>query len=160
MYQLDLANGTHLHKAGKGLSQEAIKQIKPIFTDLADDSLLSKCLHGKTQNQNESFDGLIWRRTPKDRFVKLTTFGFAVYDAVTHFNIGNLASLILYDKVNIERGYYTPLGCISDNETRISNSVRQSSNKQKTRRRYLRGKKKVGDKLKNVEGKMYSVGSF
>ena len=129
-------------KQEKGLSKEAIKQIKPIFTDLADDSLLSKCLHGKTQNQNESFNGLIWR-SPKDRFVKITTFEFAVYDAVTHFNIGNLASLILYDKVNIERGYYTTLGCISDNETRISNSVRQSSNKQKTRRRYLRCKKKV-----------------
>ena len=115
---------------------------KPICTDRADNSLLNKCLHGKTQNKNVSFNGLIWRRIPKDQFVKLTTFEFAVHDAVTHFNIGNLASLILYDKVNIERGYYT-LGCISDNETRISNSVGQSSSKLKTRRRYPRGKKYI-----------------
>ena len=54
------------------------------------------------QNQNESFNGLIWRRTPKDRFVKMATFELAVYDAAAHFNIGNLASLLVYDNVNIE----------------------------------------------------------
>ena len=91
-FQLDLVNNTKLHKPGNGLPQEAIKHLNPIFSDLSDDNLLRKCLHGKTQNQNESFNGLIWRRTPKDRFVKMTTFELAVYDAVTHFNIGNFAT--------------------------------------------------------------------
>ena len=48
-----------------------------IFSDLSDDNLLRKCLHGKTQNQNKSFNRLIWRRTPKDCFVKMTTFELA-----------------------------------------------------------------------------------
>ena len=120
-----------------------------------------ECLHGKTQNQNECFNGMIWRRTPKDRFVKKTTFELAVYDAASHFNVGNLATLLLYDKVGIERGYYTTLGCVSDNSSRIKNCVRQSSEFTNLRRRYLRGKKKGNsDKIKKKEGKTYSSGDF
>ena len=39
--------------------------IKPIFVHLSNDSLLEKCLHHKTQNVNESLNGLIWNRCPK-----------------------------------------------------------------------------------------------
>ena len=123
VHQLDLINNTKLHKPGKGLPLN-IKHLKPIFSDLSDDNLLCKCLHGKTQNKNESFNGLIWRRTPKDRFVKMTTFELAVYDDVAHFNIGNLVTLLILDTVNIERGCYTTLGCITDNNCRIQNAKR------------------------------------
>ena len=133
-YQLDLTN-TKLHKPGMGFPQEAIKHLKPIFSDLSDENLRRKCIHGKTQNQNQSFNGLIWRRTPKDRFVKMTTFELAVYDAV--------ATLLIFDNVNIEKGYYTTLGCVTDdNKSRIQNVKWQSSDSVKTRRRYLRGQKK------------------
>ena len=160
-YQLDVANTTKMHKSTKGLPEEAIKYLKPIFESLSDDSLLLKCLHGKTQNQNESFNGLIWRRTPKDRFVKMATFELAVYDAAAHFNIGNLASLLVYDNVNIERGYYTIQGCIVDNNVRIKNAQRQSSDSAKTHRRYQRGRKKSKiDNTKASEGKVYSAGDF
>ena len=50
----------------------------------------------------QSFNGLIWRRTPKDRFVKMASFELAVYDAAAHFNIGNLVSLLVYDNVNMD----------------------------------------------------------
>ena len=160
-YQLDIANKTKMHKPTKGLPEEAIKYLKPIFESLSDDSLLLKCLHGKTQNQNESFNGLIWRRTLKDRFVKMATFELAVYDAAAHFNIGNLASLLVYDNVNIERGYYTIQGCIVDNNVRIKNAQRQSSDSAKTHRRYQRGRKKSKiDNTKASEGKVYSAGDF
>jgi hypothetical protein len=36
---------------------------------IANDKLLSKCLDGKTQNQNESLNGMIWNRLPKTVFV-------------------------------------------------------------------------------------------
>ena len=212
-YQLDIANNTHLHKHGKGLPKEAIKHIKPIFARLSADELLGKCLHGKTQNQNESYNSLIWKRTPKDKFVKLTTFEIAVYDSAAHFNVVSLATLLTYDSVDndrgyyttqgcvdidrgyyttqgcvdndrgyyttqgcvdidrgyyttqgcvdIDRGYYTTQGCIDDNEYRIKNAKRQSTAFIKTRRRYLRGKKKSkGDKTKKAECKVYAPGSF
>ena len=43
-----------------------------VFKALSDDSLLKKCLHGGTQNSNESFHHLIWDRSfpcPKTVFV-------------------------------------------------------------------------------------------
>lgn len=41
------------------------KSIKPIYQRLSDEGLLEKCLHGKTQNQNECFNGLVWQRVQK-----------------------------------------------------------------------------------------------
>ena len=40
-----------------------------------------------------------------------------MYDAAAHFNIGNLAGLLVYDNIKIERGYYTIHGCIADNKS-------------------------------------------
>ena len=53
-YKKGRAMGTNTFVHGKGLSLEVIRHAKPIFDDLQRDSLLTKCLHGKTENQNES----------------------------------------------------------------------------------------------------------
>ena len=141
------------------MPNDVIKHVKPIFKALANDDLLSRCLHGLTQNQNESFNGTIWNRIPKHRFVKLNTFEIDVYDAVAHFNVGNLASLLIYDAVGVERGYWTVHGCIADDNYRLSNSRRQSSDIVKSHRRFLRGQRKVKSvKTKKQEGKVYGAG--
>ena len=58
-------------KHGPGLPDNVIAKVKPVFQRLSEDSLLEKCLHGKTQNQNEAeWNGLgagtqgsfCWRR--------------------------------------------------------------------------------------------------
>lgn len=36
-----------------------MKTIKPVYKDLSEPSLLRKCLHGMTQNQNESFNNIV-----------------------------------------------------------------------------------------------------
>ena len=46
-----------------------------------------------TQNQNEAFNGTIWNRIPKSKFIKYKQFEMAVCDATAHFNVGNLATL-------------------------------------------------------------------
>ena len=56
-YQRDQCNGTNLFKHGPGLHKDVIAAVKPIYKDLIKDEELAKCLHGKTQNQNESFKG-------------------------------------------------------------------------------------------------------
>ena len=58
----------------------------------AEDALLEKCLHGKTQNQNESFNGMIWQ----DVCVNAATFKMGVYDALSHFNLGNIETVNIY----------------------------------------------------------------
>ena len=91
----------------------------------------------------------------------MATFELAVYGAAGHLNIDNLASLLVYDNVNIKRGYYTIQGCIVDNNVRIKNAQRQNSDSAKTHRRYQRGRKKSKiDNTKASEGKVYSAGDF
>ena len=80
--------------------------MKPIFQDLQNDTLLSKCLHGKTQNQNESFNSTIWKRVPKDVFIGGKTFTMGVMDSVSHFNDGNIATLNTYDEIGLEHGHH------------------------------------------------------
>ena len=72
-YQQDKANNTNLYKHGAGLPKEVIKHVKPIYERLSEPSLLEKCLHGKTQNQNEALNGMIWQRIPKEVFVHRDT---------------------------------------------------------------------------------------
>ena len=73
----------------------------------------------------------------------------------------NLATLLVFDEVNIERGYFTTKGCINDNQNRIKNARRQNTESSKVRRRYLRGlRKSKCDKTKKVEGKVYGAGKF
>ena len=140
-YQRDIANNTNLHVPGYGLPVSVMKHVKNIFLELSSDALLSRCLHGRTQIQNESFNASIWNRIPKHRFVKLQTFEIGTYDAVAHFNVGNSATLRINDAVGLERGFWTLKGCADDDEYRKSNSRRQSSNTM-VHRRKLRGLKK------------------
>ena len=84
-YQRDRCNNTNLFKHGPGLSKEVINFVKPIYKDLIRLDELEKCLHGMTQNQNESYNALIWERAPKSVYVSIEKMRFAVYDAVNSF---------------------------------------------------------------------------
>ena len=68
-FQRDKATGQKTFKHGCGLSLDVIKYVTPIMNDFSDDKLLSKCVDGKTQNQNECFNNYVWRRIPKDDHV-------------------------------------------------------------------------------------------
>ena len=85
MFQADKANNTSKFKRGPGLPLTIIAVLKPVFARLSPDQLLKKCLHGKTQNQNESFNRMIWDRVPKSRYVGKDTFDLGVHDAVANF---------------------------------------------------------------------------
>ena len=65
-FKQDKAKGRSLYKPGPGLPDNVIKLVKPIYERLSKDDLLERCLDGKTQNQNESLNGMIWNRLPKE----------------------------------------------------------------------------------------------
>ena len=102
----DKANNTNTYKPGPGLPLSVVMKVKPVFEELSTDKLLRKCLHGLTQNQNESFNATIWERLPKTRFDSRTQLEFGVYDAVANFNIGRKASVLIFEKLNIPSGAY------------------------------------------------------
>ena len=55
--------------------------------------MIQKCLHGKTQNANECFNGMIWERLPKKQYVGLGKLKLGVSDAIANFNYGKKASI-------------------------------------------------------------------
>ena len=135
----DKANGTNFYKPGVGLPMEIVMKIRPIFDDLSKDELLLKCLHGKTQNQNESFNAMIWDRVPKTRYVARLQLELGVYDAVANFNVGRKASVLIYEQLNIIPGRYTTLGLHIINKKRLYISKYDASSPTKKRRKMRRG---------------------
>ena len=87
----DRANGRSSYKSGPGLLLDIFMKMKPTFAELSDERLLEKCLYGKIQNQNESFNSMIWDWISKARYVSLTQLEPGVYDAVANFNISKKA---------------------------------------------------------------------
>ena len=111
-FKKDIATGKNTYKPGQGLTQEIIMHVKPIFQDLSKDALLERCLHGRTQNANESFNSTVWKRIPKATYVSLQTFKFGVFDAVAHFNIGAKAAVLVFEKLGMIPGrYMTKIMC-------------------------------------------------
>ena len=96
-----------LYKEKLGLLSVVRDKIRPMFLDLSDENLLSKCLHGKTQNSNESINNGIWKRCPKDIIVGRKTLEFGVASAIISFNDGISGVLNVFKKLNIPYGTYT-----------------------------------------------------
>ncbi|GFX86250.1 uncharacterized protein LOC101238613 [Trichonephila clavipes] len=78
--------GVPSEKLSKDFLKKIINQIKPTYLKLCNETLLKKCLHGKTQNCNESYNNILWNIVPKNIFIGLETF-----------RLGALLALILYN---------------------------------------------------------------
>jgi hypothetical protein len=89
--------------------------------------MLSKCLCGKTQNANESFNGMIWNRCPKETYIGRKNLQFGVMDAICHFNLGNTVDLDILKKMGITSGKATVAGVGVLHERSSSNTRRNSA---------------------------------
>ena len=78
---------------------------------------MQKCLHGKTQNQNESLNGMVWQRIPKEIYVGRETLELGLYDAVSYFNIGSISIIKLFQALGIPSGKYTIM--VADSKTSL-----------------------------------------
>lgn len=76
-----------------------MKVIKPIYKGLSDPALLKTCLHGKTQNSNESINSVIWNRLPKTIFVAIQTLKLGVSDAILCFNEGVVGKVNVLERL-------------------------------------------------------------
>lgn len=86
------------------LPTAVLQEIKPIFKDLSNPILLSKCCHGGTQNMSESLNNVIWSRIPKRVFVRLNTLKLGVYDAIAHYNKGYISKCLVFKIMGLNPG--------------------------------------------------------
>ena len=112
--------------------------ILPTFEALSEESLLSKCMHGGTQNQNESINGLIWQRATKETHASLPTVEAATFLGVAHFNDGSISSLSVLKQLGIVPGVHCMKACRKLDSDRIRHSRRKSGEAAKKRRKQLR----------------------
>lgn len=154
-----LGQGKYVHKGG--LPNDVLSRVKAVYSDLCSDELLSKCLHGKTQNANECFNGLIWQRAPKEVYVSLPTIRFALHDAVAHFNNGSISTLDILRQAGIEPGYYTTRACNARDHQRMQKALRKSTDETKWARKKRRAAARTkGDSTASHEGPTYEPGAF
>lgn len=149
----------HKHKS-KGLSDDIVTAVLPIYMDLTKESLLSGCLHGRTQNQNEAINQLYWIRCPKCVFVGKDVLELGVYDSVIVFNSGMRACTEVLSQMGLAIGEHCYQAYCNMDSDRIRHAKRSTSEKKK-RRKYLRWKKKGReDWCQDQEGTVYESGAF
>ena len=160
-FQADKAQGTTSYKPGLALLLKIVPKLKPMFPRLSNDALLKKCLHGKTQNQNESFNRTIWDRIPKAGYVGKETFKVGIYDAVANFNMGTAATIEVLKQCGIKPGRVTEEHCSDIDQSRPYSSEYRENWLENQARKKLRSKKESkSDNQQEKEGTTYAQGEF
>ncbi|GFW66707.1 uncharacterized protein TNCV_1371401 [Trichonephila clavipes] len=90
----ELLGETYHHK--NSLPVDVVEAMRPVFRDLANPELLKKCLHGGTQNPNESVNNVIWSRVPKKTFVQLEVLSLG--DGVPRQTEAVTSKILLFTK--------------------------------------------------------------
>ena len=116
--------------------------MKPVFEFLASNELLSKCLHGGTQNNNESFHHVIWSLCPKEVFVSRQRLEIAVNTAVVLFNDGECASADIMKELGVDPGQHCMAMMRHRDSARIAAADRADMYSAKVKRRKVQGKSK------------------
>lgn len=135
--------------------------VKKVFLDLSSDALMERCILGATQNQNESFNSLIWNRCVKTEFCSVDVVEIAVSLAVITFNSGQESLKGLFQRLGYK---YTPTLAHflrSKDETRIWMANYRGRELVKKRRQQMRlDRVHLEEEMKEAEGTTYSSGAF
>ena len=155
-FQRDIAKGTADYAHKEPMKEAVATAILPTFEALSEESLLSKCKHGGTQNQNESVNGLIWQRATKETHSNLPTVETATFLGVAHFNDGSTCLISVLKHLGIVPGVHCKRSCAKLDSDRIRHSRRKSGELAKKRRKNIRKwKKGYTDTLEANEGPSY-----
>ncbi|XP_068084596.1 uncharacterized protein [Anabrus simplex] len=142
------------------LPVEVCNVIKPVFRSLTDQNLLRKCLHGKTQNPNESFNSVIWSRIPKTVFVVKDTLNLGVYDAVVSFNDGNVGRVRLLQRLGIKPGENMVKACSELDAVRVKKADYEVTMMARKARMHSRNAKRAREDKENADDPGYGAGMF
>ena len=83
-----------------------LKILRPVFEHLSKEELLKRCLHGKTQNVNESFSNIVRLKCPKTVFVNRQNNKLGVNSAILQLNDGAHAISNILEQFSIKYGIY------------------------------------------------------
>lgn len=158
-YKKAIENGeiyTHHHS----LPFDVLEAIKPIYRDLSDNKLLSRCLHGKTQNVNECFNHVIWERLPKTVFVGFKTMRLGVLDAVICFNDGAVSRCEVLELLGVTPGFNMRQALTAIDSLRVAEGDKWVLQATKEARIAKRSKKRKREDEEHTNQEYYAAGGF
>ena len=152
--------GTSKYIEKPGLPIPLRKKLESIFRELSSPELLAKCLEGSTQNNNESLNGVIWTRCPKNVLVGLPVLEMSVSSAILTFNSGKRGIFDVFTNCGLEIGSFTNKFCYKEDAHKVFKANIKSMKVTKKRRKSLRAIRK-GFVDKEAEGEpSYSSGTY
>lgn len=149
-YQNDVVgNKTYTQKSSVHIMDGVYK---PVFKSLEDKDLLTKYLHGKTPNPNESVNSVICEKVSSltQHWVcgyKKSTF-WCLWCCVSSLNIGNVRKCMVFSKLSINIGKKTLLSMKKIDKCWILDSKRHSLDYKKIARQE---KRQVKRRLEDME---------
>ncbi|XP_071653036.1 uncharacterized protein [Temnothorax longispinosus] len=148
-----------VYKHKPALTDDVIKALTPIYEELSNDNLLSRCVGGFTQNANESVNAMIWSFAPKRVFSGAKTVEVASYFAASIFNHGYESILQMMGVLNLQIGPNAFEMCEKADELRIAIADKRSFETSKQERINRRtAQSALEENFHEVEGLLYDAG--
>ena len=146
-YQKDFSLKTKTYDRSKCLPPVFRTELLPIFKRLSNTDLLSQCLRGLTQNQNESLNNILWLKYPKRVFCGKRRLETATAAAVLFWNQGAAAVGNVLERLGIhDSGVNTLRDCQQLNAQWLINAAKKCKSKYERKRRLFRKKRREGTK--------------
>ncbi|XP_071568778.1 uncharacterized protein [Temnothorax nylanderi] len=153
------ANTLHEYKHKPALNERVYEAIKPTYTDLSSDDLLTRCLGGHTQNNNECFNSVIWSIAPKCTSSGKLLVDIAADIAVLTFNDGLSSLMKVMEVLGMKIGDICYNFCLETDASRIDNAEHRMIEAAKNARRASTSSRKEEDETHiNLEGQLYGAG--
>lgn len=139
--------------------QDVINAIEPIYKDLTKEELLEKCTGAHNQNNNESFNGLVWQMAPKIQFNGSLIVQTASNIAVCIFNEGHNTVMKIMEELGITVGSRCQEQLQQRNESRVSKAEAKMAAATKEARISLReARRRAQEDAIEEEGVLYGPG--
>ncbi|GFT50656.1 uncharacterized protein TNCV_4629091 [Trichonephila clavipes] len=161
-YQKAVAtNSVSLFKHKNIVQIAVMDEIKPIIAELSAPKLLKKCVGGKTQNANESFNSTVWKYCLKTSGSSKNIVDIAVNEAIVMFNEGMTGRIKIMKALGFKIGHFTITSAFKANYARIKNAeIKSKSYTLEARRASRMRKKATNEHFAELEDPTYEAGSF
>ncbi|EZA50167.1 hypothetical protein X777_11230 [Ooceraea biroi] len=141
------------------LPTDVLTAIKPIYENLSKQELLDRCVGGFTQNNNESYNQLIWKISPKILPSGSIPIEIAAYVSACVFNEGSKALLQIMQTMGISTGPNAHAFVADEDQEHIATAERRAqANTQEARKRRRQEKIDALEVASAAEGLLYGPG--
>lgn len=139
--------------------QVVAEAILPIYTDLSNEKLLERCVGGFTQNNNESYNQLVWKISPKIVNSGYIIVELAAYIAAALFNEGNVSLLYMMNALGLSIGPNAHSYVEKEDADRVTTSDRRAHEQTREARMAHRQQQiNILEAAADIEGLLYGPG--